>query len=71
MRNTTKLKAILKHYHIDLSMQDEEVIVLNLIHRETGTIASFEDASYSKLITKAYSHMQKHLKNSAKRNSID
>lgn len=61
MRNTTKLKAILKNYHVDLSMQEDEIIVMNLIHRETATITSFEEASYTKLIAKAYSFMQKQL----------
>lgn len=62
MRNTTKLKAILKHYHIDLSMKEEEIMVMNLIHRETAGITSFEEASYTKLIAKAYSFMQKQIK---------
>lgn len=62
MRNTTRLKAILTHYHIDLSMKEGGIMQLNLIHRETTTITGFEDASYSKLIAKAYSHMQKELK---------
>jgi hypothetical protein len=62
MRNTTKLKAILKHYHIDLSMKEDEVMVLNLIHRETADITGFEDPSYSKLIAKAYSHFKKNNK---------
>ena len=67
MRNTTKLKAILKYYHIDLSMKEEDIMVLNLIHRETAMITSFEDASYSKLIAKAYSHLQKTLKKALKK----
>lgn len=67
MRNTTKLKAILKYYHIDLSMKEEEIMVMNLIHRETATITSFEDASYTKLIAKAYSYSQKELKSISKR----
>ncbi|BFG70157.1 hypothetical protein KACHI17_10380 [Sediminibacterium sp. KACHI17] len=62
MRNTTKLKAILKQYHIDLSMKEDDIIVFNIIHRETAAITSFEDASYSKLIAKAYSFMQKQIK---------
>lgn len=67
MRNTTKLKAVLKHYHIDLSMKEDEVMVLNLIHRETAIITGFEDPSYSKLIAKAYSHLQKELKTTSKK----
>lgn len=67
MRNTTKLKAILKYYHIDLSMKEEDIMVLNLINRETAMITSFEDASYSKLMAKAYSHLQKTLKKALKK----
>lgn len=67
MRNTTKLKAILKYYHIDLSMKEEDIMVLNLIHRETSVIMSFEDASYSKLMAKAYSHLQQTLKKALKK----
>ncbi len=67
MRNTTKLKAVLKYYHIDLSMKEEDIMVLNLIHRETATITSFEDASYSKLMARAYSHLQKELKTASKK----
>ena len=67
MRNTTKLKAILKHYHIDLSLQEDDIMVMNLIHRETAMITCFEDASYSKLMAKAYSYLQKTLKKALKK----
>lgn len=62
MRNTTKLKAVLHLYHIDLSMNDQEVMVVNLFHKETGDVMTFEDNSYSKLISKAYSYMNRQLK---------
>jgi len=67
MRNTTKLKAVLQHYHLDLSMNDNELIVLNLFHKESGDAMTFEDASYSKLISKAYSYMNKQLKETSKK----
>lgn len=67
MRNTTKLKVVLKYYHIDLSMKEDEIMIMNLIHRETAVITSFEDASYSKLIAKAYSHLQQTLKKALKK----
>lgn len=67
MRNTTKLKAILKHYHIDLSMNDQELMVLNLFHKTTGDAMTYEDSSYSKIISKAYSYMNKQLKESTKK----
>lgn len=62
MRNTTKLKLVLQLYHIDLSMDQEEIIVLNMFHKVNGTAMTFEDKSYSKLISKAYSYMNKQLK---------
>ncbi|HCL04895.1 MAG TPA: hypothetical protein DHW64_02560 [Chitinophagaceae bacterium] len=67
MRNTTKLKAVLQHYHIDLSMNDQELMVVNLFHKQTGEAMTFEDASYSKLISKAYSYMNKQLKETIKK----
>ncbi|MFW2475721.1 MAG: hypothetical protein ACN4EP_02335 [Sediminibacterium sp.] len=66
MRNTTKLKAILQYYHFDLSMNDLGVMVLNLYHKESGNAMTFEDASYSKLISKAYAYMNKQLKEAKK-----
>lgn len=62
MRNTTKLKAVLQYYHIDLSMDNQELIVLHMFHKESGDAMTFEDHSYSKLISKAYSYMNKQLK---------
>lgn len=62
MRNTSKLKLILQLYHIDLSMDQEEIIVLNMFHKVNGTAMTFEDKSYSKLISKAYGYMNKQLK---------
>lgn len=67
MRNTTKLKAILQYYHFDLSMNDLGVMVLNLYHKDSGNAMTFEDTSYSKLITKAYSYMNKQLKEGTKK----
>jgi len=67
MRNTSKLKEVLKHYHLDLSMKDDETLVLNLFHKETASAMTFEDPSYSKLISKAYSYMNKQLKEAIKK----
>lgn len=69
MRNTSKLKLVLQLYHIDLSMDQEEIIVLNMFHKVNGTAMTFEDKSYSKLISKAYGFMNKQLK--AESNSFD
>lgn len=67
MRNTTKLKAVLQHYHLDLSMNDQELMIINLFHKQTGEAMTFEDLSYSKLIGKAYSYMNKQLKEGTKK----
>ncbi len=64
MRNTTKLKQILFLYHLDLSMNDEGVMVMNMFHKIHQTVITVEDVSYSKLIAKAFSSMKKELKQS-------
>ena len=67
MRNTTKLKTVLQYYHLDLSMNDEEIMVLNMFDKITGSVMTFEDRSYSKLVGKAYSFMNKRLKENTRK----
>jgi len=62
MRNTTKLKAILLMYDLDLSMDEDSCMTLTLIDKRNGSIQAFSNASYSTLIAKAYSFMMKELK---------
>jgi hypothetical protein len=62
MRNTTKLKQILLKYDLDLSMDEDNLLKLTLVDKSTGTLASFENSSYSQLINKSYSHFLKELK---------
>lgn len=59
MRSTTKLKAILKDYTVDLSMNDGDNIVLTLFSKEHDDSKFFENKSYSVLISKAYSYANK------------
>jgi hypothetical protein len=66
MRNTTKLKQILLKYDLDLSMDDDSLIKLTVVDKNTGTITSFENSSYSQLINKSYSHFLKELKTDLK-----
>jgi hypothetical protein len=62
MRNTTKLKQILLKYDLALSMQDDGLLQLSLVDKDDGSLHSFEHASYSHLISKAYSHLLRELK---------
>lgn len=55
MRNTTKLKQILLKYDLDLSMDGDGLITITLIDKNTGALTSFENGSYSTLISKSYS----------------
>jgi hypothetical protein len=66
MRNTTKLKQILLKYNLDLSMEDDGLLKLTLVDKNTGNLFSFEHASYSQLLTKSYSHFLKELKTETK-----
>lgn len=62
MRNTTKLKQILLKYDIDLSMDEDGLMKISLIDKNTGTFFHFENSSYSMLIAKSYSHFLKEIK---------
>ena len=62
MRNTTKLKQILLKYDLDLSMDDDGILKITLIDKNTRAVAGFEHSSYSSLLNKSYSHFLKELK---------
>jgi hypothetical protein len=62
MRNTTKLKQILLKYDLALSMEEDNLLKLSLVDKITGRISSFENSSYSLLLSKCYSHFLKELK---------
>ena len=62
MRNTTKLKQILLKYDLDLSMEEDGLMKLTLVDKITGSLASFENSSYSNLLSKCYSHFLKEIK---------
>lgn len=59
MRSTTKLKAILKDYSVDFSMNDGTNIIMTIFAKENDDSACFENGSYSVLISKAYSYANK------------
>jgi hypothetical protein len=59
MRNTTKLKQILLKYDLDLSMDDDSLIRITLVDKNSGKLTSFENSSYSTLISKSYSYFLK------------
>jgi len=62
MRNTTKLKQILLKYDLDLSMDEDGLMTLTLVDKITGSLTSFENSSYSSLLSKCYSYFLKTLK---------
>jgi hypothetical protein len=62
MRNTTKLKQILLKYDVDISMDEENLMKLTLVDKSSGSLAFFENSSYSQLLNKGYSHFVKELK---------
>lgn len=66
MRNTTKLKQILLKYDLDLSMDEDELIKVSLIDKNTGILVRFENSSYSTLISKSYSHFLKEIREETK-----
>lgn len=59
MRNTTKLKAILRNYTVDLAMNDEINITMTIFDKQLEDSKTFENSSYSVLISKAYSYANK------------
>ena len=62
MRNTTKLKQILLKYDLDMSMDGDNLIRITLVDKNKGVLSSFENSSYSTLISKAYSYFLKAIK---------
>ena len=64
MRNTTKLKQLLLKYDLALSMQDEGLLILSLVDKDTQHAQSFEHHGYSQLIGKAYSYFLKQIRSS-------
>ena len=62
MRNTTKLKQILLKYDLDLSMDEDGLMTLTLVDKITGSLTSFENSSYSGLLSKCYSYFLKTIK---------
>jgi hypothetical protein len=66
MRNTTKLKQILLKYDLALSMEEETLLKLTLVDKNTGSFRSFEHSSYSQLLSKCYSFFLKELNSGAK-----
>jgi hypothetical protein len=63
MRNTTKLKILLQKYRVSLDMDVDEQFKLLLTDKDTGKIHELEGKSYSIVISKAYSHLLRVLRN--------
>ena len=69
MKNTSKLKLVLQLYTVALEMDEEMNIHLTAIHKNTNSVATFIDKSYTVILRKAYSHMMKEMKEEGKRPS--
>jgi hypothetical protein len=62
MRNTTKLKQILLKYDLAISMEEDNLLKITLVDKDSGKHFGFEHSSYSQLMAKCYSHFLKELK---------
>ena len=71
MRNTTKLKQILLKYNLDLSMEEEDLMKMTLVDKVNGRMYSFEHASYSHLIGKAYGYFLKEIKKDLQKSGVN
>jgi hypothetical protein len=66
MRNTTKLKHILMLHTVSFDQDDDGLITIILHHKTSGEIWEHTSRSYSILISKAYGHFKKGLKDTEK-----
>lgn len=66
MRNTSKLKGILYKYTVTLDIDEEEQFALRLTDKHLGSQANFRAKNYSTVISKAYSHLLRKLKQEEK-----
>jgi hypothetical protein len=62
MRNSTKLKNLLRLYVVSLDMDDDENFHLTLINKRGKSSVTFFDKAYTTVLAKAFSHMLKELK---------
>ncbi|HEY4966339.1 MAG TPA: hypothetical protein VII28_08060 [Puia sp.] len=53
-------------YDLDLSMEEDGLIKLTLVDKHSGIMSTFENISYSTLISKSYSHFLKEIKEETK-----
>jgi hypothetical protein len=70
MRNTTKLKNVLVRYTVSLDLADDGSFMLMLFDKVTHQSSEFEGKSYSIVITKAYSHLLRKLKEEDESNEV-
>lgn len=65
MRNTTKLKHVLLKYTAEFNMNDEGIFTLTIIDKfNHSNINQFEGKTYAIVLSKAYAHLLRVLKNS-------
>ncbi len=60
MRNTTKLKHVLKKYNLCIEMDDDERFTINLMDKAHPVeLLTIQADTYAKAVTKAYGLMKK------------
>lgn len=60
MRNTTKLKHVLKKFSVCIDMDPEERFTLNLVDKtDPEKMHTIEADSYSKVVSKAFGFLKK------------
>lgn len=60
MRNTTKLKHILKKFSVCIDIDEEEKFTLNLVDKtHPENMHTIEADSYSKVVSKAFGFLKK------------
>lgn len=62
MRNNTKLKILLQKYTLSFDMDENDAFTLVLTDKGTNDIHQFEGKSYGVVLSKAYSHLLRVLK---------
>ena len=66
MRNTTKLNHLLMLYDLTFSVDADGIVTLILLNKSNGSLDSFSDKTYGKVLNKAYSFMKKQMKEDVK-----
>ncbi|HTA84516.1 MAG TPA: hypothetical protein VK783_16350 [Bacteroidia bacterium] len=70
MKNTTKLKSILKSYVVSFEMDEDENLLLTLTNKRNGEKESFVHKNYTAVMRQAFAFMNKQTKEPKKRRPL-